>query len=140
VLARHGAAVGEFSGFGVAAEGAVNAIIRAAGAFCLNVKGRTCREHTRRVSIPAECNNAQKSCAPMSRDPVSVVDAGMKSYLDTNSVPSGVDHCGTHKPQLSARRQQTEYLFQSFSLHPLRSRQTKPRNRGFHPKCSGSFL
>ena len=129
-----------FSGFGVASEGAVNAVIRAAGAFCLKVKGRTCREHTRRVSIPAERNNAQKSRTPRSRDPVSVVDARMKSALETSSVPSGVDHCGTHKPQPSARRQRTEYLFRaSASIHCVAVRSRRVIVNFFRNAVAASF-
>jgi len=73
-------------------EEIVEAAVGAVGGFCLKVNGSTCREQTRRVWIPAERRNAQKSCAPRSREPESVVDARMKSALDISSVPDGVDH------------------------------------------------
>lgn len=57
--------------------------------FVVDVRGRTCREQTRRVSTPHERRRAQKSWAPTSRDPCIFRAQSRKSGICKGSSRSG---------------------------------------------------
>ena len=58
------------------------------GPFCANENGSGCNEHTNRAVTPSDRSNAQKSCAPKSREPSSFCEVSMKSDLVMGGSPS----------------------------------------------------
>lgn len=86
--------VGEGAGTGDMTESESDMVMISGKGFFLlaKVKGRTCREQTRRVVIPEARRRAQNIWAPRSREPASVEAARIKSSFDISSVPGGGFH------------------------------------------------